>query len=984
MDWNDPDELRRLGELLGTDPSRGHDDRGRRRSRHRHRRDARRAARDARHRRQLLHVQQREQRPDLGLPRRVPPARLDLQGPRHDAVVRAVRDGHLADRDERGLPGPRRPGPDRPVPAASTGPARSLLVWTTTPWTLTSNVAAAVGPTIRYVRVRQGDDDLLARARGRSRPRSTGPFEVLDEVSGSEMVGWRYAGPFDDLPAVRHAFAGGTRDDPGPAVRAPGRAVDRGRGGRGDRDRPHRPGLRRRGLPAGQGARAAGRRAARRGRHLPRRVRAAVGSRRPRRRRPDRRAPQARGPVLPARDDHPPLPALLALRDAARLPPRRRVVHQHGSALRPAARDADRRAGRRQPALPDHGRGRPDPLDPGLRLRARARLAPQHARLDDQQEALLGPGAADLRLHGVRHGRGHRRARGAPATGPSTGWEDFEGHTPHRPYVDAVRIACPSCGAPVERIKDVGNPVARRRDRAVLDAPLPRGPRLLAPVVPGRLHHRELPGPVPQLVLLDARDVARSCAASRRSRRSSATRWCSPRTAARCTRAGATRSSSTRPPTGWASTSCAGCSPRRGRRRTSCSAGTPPTRRAASCSILWNVYSFFVTYARLAGWTPSEARAAASPTGRSSTAGSCRGRPGRPTAVEARLARLRRGRCDARAVGATSTGCRPGTCACRAAASRGPTTAADQAAAFATLHEALVATARMLAPILPFLAESLYGNLVTTVDADAPDSVHLTPLAERRPGRPSRRARWRRSMAIAQGAVDLARTLRSTAHLKTRQPLATAWLALPGPRARRSATDLLAAHRRRDQRQGGRRHRRRLGARRAAGQAAAAEDRQAARVGDPRGHGRGPRRARSTFEADGSVTLGGVTLAPDEVEIQATPRPGTAVAHHDGLVVVLDTDADARAASPRATPASWPARSRTCGARPRLELDDRIDLWVRRPARRPSPPHLPAVAADTLAVLADGDPPADATPARRSSSTAAGSRSRCAAAAADR
>ena len=39
-----------------------------------------------------------------------------------------------------------------------------------------------------------------------------------------------------------------------------------------------------------------------------------------------------------------------------------------------------------------------------------------------------------------------------------SGWEEFEGHTPHRPYVDAVRIACPTCGAAVERIKDVGNP----------------------------------------------------------------------------------------------------------------------------------------------------------------------------------------------------------------------------------------------------------------------------------------------------------------------------------------------------------------------------------------------------------------------------------------------------------------------------------------------------------------------------------------------
>ena len=38
------------------------------------------------------------------------------------------------------------------------------------------------------------------------------------------------------------------------------------------------------------------------------------------------------------------------------------------------------------------------------------------------------------------------------------GWDAFEGHTPHRPWVDEVRIACPSCGSPVERIKDVGNP----------------------------------------------------------------------------------------------------------------------------------------------------------------------------------------------------------------------------------------------------------------------------------------------------------------------------------------------------------------------------------------------------------------------------------------------------------------------------------------------------------------------------------------------
>lgn len=38
------------------------------------------------------------------------------------------------------------------------------------------------------------------------------------------------------------------------------------------------------------------------------------------------------------------------------------------------------------------------------------------------------------------------------------GWDKFEGHTPHRPYVDEVKIKCSKCGGVSERIKDVGNP----------------------------------------------------------------------------------------------------------------------------------------------------------------------------------------------------------------------------------------------------------------------------------------------------------------------------------------------------------------------------------------------------------------------------------------------------------------------------------------------------------------------------------------------
>ncbi len=39
-----------------------------------------------------------------------------------------------------------------------------------------------------------------------------------------------------------------------------------------------------------------------------------------------------------------------------------------------------------------------------------------------------------------------------------SGWEEFEGHTPHRPWVDKIQIKCSECGEKVSRIPDVGNP----------------------------------------------------------------------------------------------------------------------------------------------------------------------------------------------------------------------------------------------------------------------------------------------------------------------------------------------------------------------------------------------------------------------------------------------------------------------------------------------------------------------------------------------
>lgn len=80
----------------------------------------------------------------------------------------------------------------------------ALLVWTTTPWTLTSNVAVAVHPDCTYLKVKQGDwIYYLIKARAESVLKNKGKWEVLGELTGSDLIdaGFTYDGPFDELPA---------------------------------------------------------------------------------------------------------------------------------------------------------------------------------------------------------------------------------------------------------------------------------------------------------------------------------------------------------------------------------------------------------------------------------------------------------------------------------------------------------------------------------------------------------------------------------------------------------------------------------------------------------------------------------------------------------------------------------------------------------------------------------------------------------------
>jgi isoleucyl-tRNA synthetase len=75
-------------------------------------------------------------------------------------------------------------------------PGECVVVWTTTPWTLPANVAAAVNPGARYGRRPNGEWVAVSRYPDKS-------FE--EQKAGSELVGWRYRGPFDELaPTVDH------------------------------------------------------------------------------------------------------------------------------------------------------------------------------------------------------------------------------------------------------------------------------------------------------------------------------------------------------------------------------------------------------------------------------------------------------------------------------------------------------------------------------------------------------------------------------------------------------------------------------------------------------------------------------------------------------------------------------------------------------------------------------------------------------------
>jgi isoleucyl-tRNA synthetase len=827
-------------------------------------------------------------------------------------------------------------------------PGESLLVWTTTPWTLAANVAAAVGPELRYVRVRQGDGEFWL-GRGVLRRALVGPYEVLEERAGAELVGWRYAGPFDDLPAVREAFeaAGhehrvvawdevGEDEGTGIVHIAPGCGAEDYQLGAAlglpvigpiDEDGRYYPGF---GWLTGREAPAA--------------AEAIVD---------DLEQRQLFYHLEPYTHRYPHCwrcgtPLLFRLVDEwyISMGP---VYDRPREELTPTEVDASLRYQIMEVVdrirwIPGFGYERE--LDWLLNMR--------DWMISKKRYYGLALPIYDCRACGtfeVVGGREELRARAV------AGWEELEGHTPHRPHVDAVKIACPGCGVPVSRIADVGNPwldagivpfstLHYREDPAYWATWFPAD--FITESFPGQFRNwfyamlamstvlrREPPFRTifgyATLFGEDGRPMHKSWgnaiefdeAAERMG--VDVMRWMYV---------------NARPDDnilfGWHA--------------------ADEARR--ELLVLWNVYAFFVTYANLAAWSPG---VPAPPVAE---------RPVLDRWILSRLAGLagrvedRLGDYDADAAGAAISRFidELSTWYLRRSRRRFSRAAGepDRAAAFATLHAALAGLARVVAPILPFLAEVIHGNLVVRRGVAAPDSVHLTrwPSAEMAGLRDSD---LEEAMATAQRAVELARTLRSQAGIRTRQPLARLWIALPAA-AHPELEALLGL---------------------------VAEEvnvKEVVRIGDeselverrvkpllPRiGRKLGPaipavmaaaREGRFEILADGSVALGGVVLAPDEVEILAAPRPGTAVAHDEGLVVVIDTELtdELRAeGDARELQRAIQDLRRDAG----LELDDAIDLVVRFDGDAAAVrPHLPAVAEATLAAATAEGPLPDGWPA---------------------
>jgi isoleucyl-tRNA synthetase len=625
----------------------------------------------------------------------------------------------------------------------------SLLVWTTTPWTLTSNVAAAVGPDLIYVRVRQGEE-IFYLSKG-TLSQLQGDYEVLEEMPGTELGGWTYHGPFDELEAQQRVGSPqahrvilwdevGEAEGTGIVHIAPGCGAE-------DFELAQEEGLPVIAPLDEEGT------------FLP-----------------------GFGPFSSTHVSESAERVFDLLREKGILYKVEDYTHRYPVCWRCSTELVFRLVDEWFISMAEL---RYDMMDvtrqirwiPSFGLeRELDWLRNMHDWMISKKRywglALPIWTCTQCEHFEVIGNKEELRERAI------AGWETFEGHTPHKPWIDNVVIACPECGAEAHRVPDVGNPwldagivpfstLRYRTDRDYWNAWYPAD--FITESFPGQFRNwfysllamaTVLENSPPfetcfgYALLLDehGEEMHKSWGNMIEFNQAAdemgvdVMRWlyCSHK-----------------PETnllfGY---------------------GSADEVRRQFLIPLWNVYSFFVSYANIDGWQPgeSETRAAAPQNVLD------RWVMARLNEVVERVTdRLE----DYDAYGATLaidpfiedlTNWYVRRSRRRFWKSEHD---ADKDAAYATLYHVLTTLGRLLAPITPFVPEAMYQNLVRSVDPDALESVHHTTWPE--VDREMLDEELVADMALARHIVALGHSARNSANVKLRQPLGRAMVHLePG------------------------------------------------------------------------------------------------------------------------------------------------------------------------------------------------------------
>jgi isoleucyl-tRNA synthetase len=741
-------------------------------------------------------------------------------------------------------------------------PGESLLIWTTTPWTLTSNVAAAVGPELTYIKVRQGDH-ILYLSKGTMHTLQ-GDYEVLEEIPGTALEGWTYDGPFDELEAQQAAGGPaahrvilwdevGEAEGTGIVHIAPGCGAEDFQLGK-EYDLPAIAPLSEEGIFLdGFGALT--------GTHVAESAERVFDSLR------------EKGIMVKVED----------------------YTHRYPVCWR-CSTDLVFRLVDEWFISMDELRFRIMEVTKQIRWIPAFGLERELDWLRNMHDWMISKkrywglalpiweckACGHFTVVGDEHELEERAVEG---------WDEFKGHTPHRPWLDAVKIACPECGGKVSRIPDVGNPwldagivsfstMQYRTNREYWREWYPAD--WISESFPGQFRNwfysllaqaTVLDDSPPflanfgyaTLLAEDGREMHKSWgnaiefneAADRMG--VDVMRWlyCAHKPETNLL-FGYSRADEV---------------------------------RRQFLIPLWNVYSFFVTYANIDGWTPSG-----------------EGQPAEPGLLDrwilARLnqvvARVADRLENYDSYGATLT-VEPflddlSNWYVRRSRRRFWKSEhdADKSAAYATLYQVLTTLCSLLAPTVPFVTEVMYQNLVRSVDVDAFESVHHTawPQVDERAIDEELLAQ----MALARQIVTLGHSGRASKNVKLRQPLARALVHLEGATGELSdellalvqeelnvkavafvddASELVTYRLLPDNKVLGPRFGKKFPALRAA---LADRDPQAA-----------VKRLRADLPLRFAVEGEEVELAPNEVLVQEQPQEGLAVASERAVTVAVDT-----------------------------------------------------------------------------------------------